>query len=143
MKGVMFIWAPYLLNQFFVDCRDAQDNGTEFHYSWLIILIALGGWQESNFSSFLDRKGKCYAARYESLWQDKDNKNQHENNTIFTMLFEEIQQCTTNVWHIPMEVVQEIEGIIKFKESKHHMWIQAARDPKKAWMEMQYCITKE
>jgi hypothetical protein len=67
-KGVMFSWAPYLLNQFLVDCRDAQDNGTEFHYSWLIILIALAGWQEPKFSSFLDRKGKCYAARYESLW---------------------------------------------------------------------------
>ena len=59
------------------------------------------------------------------------------------MLFEEIQQCTTSVWNIPMEVVNEIEGIIKFKESKHHMWIQATRDPKKAWMEMQYCITKQ
>jgi hypothetical protein len=42
-----------------------------------------------------------------------------------------------------VEVVQEIEGIARFKESRHHMWIQTARDPKKAWLEMQYCITKE
>jgi hypothetical protein len=66
-KGVMFSWAPYLLNQFLVDCRDAQDNGTEFHYSWLIILITLVGRKEPKFSALFDRKGKFYAARYESL----------------------------------------------------------------------------
>jgi hypothetical protein len=109
----------------------------------MIILIALAGWKEPKLSAFLDRKGKCYAARYESLWQAKDNKNQQANNIVFSMLLEEIQQHTTNVWCIPMEVVQETEGIAKFKASRHHMWIQATRDPKKAWLEMQYCITKE
>jgi hypothetical protein len=59
------------------------------------------------------------------------------------MLLEEIQKRTMNVWHIPMEVVQETNGIAKFKASIHHMWIQAARDPKKAWIEMQFCITKQ
>jgi hypothetical protein len=42
-----------------------------------------------------------------------------------------------------MEVVQESEGIARFKASRHHMWIQATRDPKKKWLEMQYCITRE
>jgi hypothetical protein len=32
-KGVMFGSTPYMLNQFLVDCRDAHDNGTKFHYS--------------------------------------------------------------------------------------------------------------
>jgi hypothetical protein len=82
MKGVMFSWALYLLNQFFVDCRDAQDNGTEFHYSWIIILIDLEGWKEPKFSAFLDRKGKWYVTRYESLSEAKDNKNQQANNTV-------------------------------------------------------------
>jgi hypothetical protein len=30
---------------------------------------------------------------------------------VFAMLLEEIQQCTMNVWRIPMEVVQETDGI--------------------------------
>jgi hypothetical protein len=104
-KGVNFSWVPYLLNQFFIDCRDAQDNGPKFHYSWLIILINLAGWQEPKFSTFLDISGKCYTTRYESLWQDKDNKNQLVNSMVFVMLLEEIKQCTTNVWHIPLEAV--------------------------------------
>jgi hypothetical protein len=103
-KGMMFNWAQYLLNQFLLDCRDAQDNGTEFHYSWLMILVALAGWQEPKYTAFITRMGKCYAARYESLWQAKDNKAQQENNAVFSMLLEEIQQCTANTWHIPREV---------------------------------------
>jgi hypothetical protein len=75
-KGMKFHWASYMLNQFLVDCHDMQDNGTEFHYSWLTILITLTRWKEPNFSTFLDRVGKCYTTRYESLWQAKDNKMQ-------------------------------------------------------------------
>jgi hypothetical protein len=48
-----------------------------------------------------------------------------------------------NVWRIPVEVVQEYEGISRFKASKHHMWIQATRDLKKKWLEMQYCVSRE
>jgi hypothetical protein len=100
-----------------------QDNGIDFHYSWLIILIALIGWEEPKFSAFLDRMVKCYATIYESLWKAKDNKEQQENNTFFAMWLEEIQQRKNNLWRITVEVVQETEGIIRLKESRHHMWI--------------------
>jgi hypothetical protein len=49
-KGTSMSWAPYLSNLFQVDCKDAQDIGTKFHYSWLITLI-----------DFMD--GKCYHSR--------------------------------------------------------------------------------
>jgi hypothetical protein len=52
------------------------------------------------------------------------------------MLLEEIQQCTENVWRIPMEVVLETDGIAKFNVSGNHVWIQAIRDLKKAWLDM-------
>jgi hypothetical protein len=41
----------------------------------------------------------------------KTNKNQQENNAVFSMFLEDMQQKTTNVWRIPIEVVQENEGI--------------------------------
>jgi hypothetical protein len=103
----------------------------------------LVGWKEPKFSSFLDRKGKCYATRYETLWQEKDPKNQQANNTVFSMFLEDMQQKTTNVWRIPIEVVQGNEGISNFKASRHHLWIQATRDPKKKWLEMRYCTSRE
>jgi hypothetical protein len=70
-------------------------------------MIALVGWQEPKVLSFMDIKGKFFATRYETLWQEKDNKNQQENNIVFSMFLEDMQQKTTNVWRILVEVVQE------------------------------------
>jgi hypothetical protein len=67
--------------------RHARDNETDFHYSRLIVLIALAGWKETKFSTIF-RMGKCYAARYESLWKEKDRKMHDGNNIIFAMLLE-------------------------------------------------------
>jgi hypothetical protein len=46
------------------------------------------------------------------------------------------------LWRIMMEVVYETYGIEKFKEFMNHVWIQATRDPKKVWLDMQYCVAR-
>jgi hypothetical protein len=33
-------WASYLVNEMEKDYREAQDQGYEFHFSWLLVLIA-------------------------------------------------------------------------------------------------------
>jgi hypothetical protein len=58
-EGTMLSWAPYLLNLFLEDCRDAQDLGTKFHYSWLLILITLIGWREPQYTYFCERTSHC------------------------------------------------------------------------------------
>jgi hypothetical protein len=40
VEGLQMSWANYLVNELEKYCREAQDLGYEFHYSWLIILIA-------------------------------------------------------------------------------------------------------
>jgi hypothetical protein len=52
-QGTFVRWVPYLLNLFQMDCRDVQELGTEFHYSWPITLIAFMGWWESEYVFFL------------------------------------------------------------------------------------------
>jgi hypothetical protein len=89
------------------------------------------GWKEPKFSVFLDRSGKFRVAVY-MLWKENESKNQQAHNTVFSMLLEDMQHKKTNVWIILVELVQENEGIVNFKASRHHMWIWAKRlDPKK------------
>jgi hypothetical protein len=38
-------WASYLVNQLDQDFHEAQDQGYEFHFSWLLILIAFIAWE--------------------------------------------------------------------------------------------------
>jgi hypothetical protein len=71
-NDTMLSWAPYLLNLFLDNCKDVHDLGTEFHYSWLIVLIALIGWKEPTYSHFYDRVGQCRATRYKSLGSTSD-----------------------------------------------------------------------
>jgi hypothetical protein len=60
-NGTMLRWPPYLLNMFLDDCKDAQDLSIDFHYSWLLILIALVWWREPPYSYFCDRIGRFRA----------------------------------------------------------------------------------
>jgi hypothetical protein len=37
-------WDRYLLNEFIDDFLDAQNFGKEFHYSWILLLLAMVLW---------------------------------------------------------------------------------------------------
>jgi hypothetical protein len=139
----MLSWAPYLLNLFLDDCKDAQDLGTEFHYSWLIVLIALIGWGEPTYSHFCDRVGKFHATRYTSLGNTSDPKQRSGNASTFTMYLNEMKEKIASSWRITLEVVTQYQGIAKFKATRHNMWIQACRDPKKEWLQLRYCVNTE
>jgi hypothetical protein len=71
-KGSSMSWAPYLLNSFLEDCKDTQDWGSEFHYSWLLILISLIGWKEPAYRKYCERMGQCGTTRYISLRNNAD-----------------------------------------------------------------------
>jgi hypothetical protein len=38
-------WVKYLVNQLELDCHEAQDQGFEFHFSWIMILIMFVAWE--------------------------------------------------------------------------------------------------
>ena len=46
VEGVQFNLSKFLLNELLRDAASAQDDGTPFHYAWLIILISFSIWSE-------------------------------------------------------------------------------------------------
>jgi hypothetical protein len=105
------------------DCRDAHDSGTKFHYSWLLILIALVGWEKPKYSTFYDRRGKCHTTRYETLWHNAIPNQRKSNSSIFFINLGEMQKKIEDTWRISLEVVKENEGIANFRASRHNIWI--------------------
>jgi hypothetical protein len=62
-------WAQYLVNQLELDCRGAKDQGYEFHFSWLLILIAFITWELLEGATFLDIKPfEPLAANFYTVW---------------------------------------------------------------------------
>jgi hypothetical protein len=104
-NDTMLSWAPYLLNLFLDDCKDAQDLGTKFHYSWLMILIALIGWKEPPYSYFCNRVGRCHATRYTSMGSTSDSKRRSGNANTFSQYLSDIQDNIANTWRITPEVI--------------------------------------
>jgi hypothetical protein len=82
-EGTTMSWAPYLLKFFLDDCKDSQDLGTEFHYSWLIMLIAFMGWREPRYLTFGTRPKLNQGARYLLLKATSDAMHKRMNLSIF------------------------------------------------------------
>jgi hypothetical protein len=85
-------WVPYLLNLFLEDCKDAQDIGTEFHYSWLITLIAFMGWKEPRYVVFCTRP-KPKGARYLLLKAGTNYRHKRKNGIIFESYLHDMQEA--------------------------------------------------
>ena len=51
-EGLQMNWAKYLVNQLELDYREAQDQGYEFHFSWLLILIDFIFWEMLEGATF-------------------------------------------------------------------------------------------
>jgi hypothetical protein len=47
-------WVSYLINELEKYCREAQDQGYEFHFSWLLVLIAFVIWKIPEGATFLE-----------------------------------------------------------------------------------------
>jgi hypothetical protein len=68
-------WVNYLVNELEKNCREAQDLGYEFHYSWLIILIGFVSWKMLEGATFLDIEPmKPLATQFSTLWYTNDMK---------------------------------------------------------------------
>jgi hypothetical protein len=108
-------WAPYLLNLFLDDCKDAQDLGTKFHYSWLIMLIAFMGWREPRYVTFGTRPKPNQGARYLLLKATSDARHKRMNGSIFEGYLRDLQEAINNMWRITPQVVAQYRDIANFK----------------------------
>jgi hypothetical protein len=54
VEGIQMNWFSYLVNQLELDYREAQDQGYEFHFKWLLILIAFTAWEMPEGATFPD-----------------------------------------------------------------------------------------
>jgi hypothetical protein len=73
VEGLEMNWVKYLVNQMELDCCEAQDQGYEFHFSWLLILIAFTAWEMSEGATFPDiNPFKPLATKFTTLWYSSD-----------------------------------------------------------------------
>jgi hypothetical protein len=73
VEGLQMNWVKYLVNQLELDCHEAQDRFYEFHFSWLLILIAFISWEMMEGATFLDIDPfEPLAVKFTTLWYSSD-----------------------------------------------------------------------
>jgi hypothetical protein len=112
-EGTSMNWVPYLLNLFLEDCKNVQDIGTEFHYSWLITLIAFMGWREPGFVVFCTRPMPA-GSRYLLLKEGLNSRHKRENGIIFEAYLCNLQEAINRMWRITPEAVVQYTDIANF-----------------------------
>jgi hypothetical protein len=73
VEGLQMNRVKYLVNPLELDCREAQDQGYEFHFSWLVILIAFTPWDMLEGVTFPDIETfESLTAKFTTLWYSSD-----------------------------------------------------------------------
>jgi hypothetical protein len=74
----------YLVNQLEKDYCEAQDQGYEFHFSWLLILIAFIAWEMLEGATFPKiEPSKTLPVKFTTLWYSIDMAKQWQSNAVF------------------------------------------------------------
>ena len=73
VEGLQMNWVKCLVNQLELDCREAQDQGYEFHFSWILILIAFNACEMSEGVTFPNIEPfEPLVAKFTTLWYSRD-----------------------------------------------------------------------
>jgi hypothetical protein len=70
-------WMKYLVNQLELDYHEVQDQGYEFHFSWLLILTSFASRDMPKGATFPDIEPfEPLAAKFSTLWYSSDMNKQ-------------------------------------------------------------------
>lgn len=123
-----------------ISWRPRRKKGV-FHYSWLLILIAMIGWREPTDSSFIPPiHGCCEAARYASLWHNSIKERQQDTNVCCGVYHMDIEMSLCSLLRISEEIVVKYGPIVAFSATMHHIYLCARLDRSWRWLTLPYHV---
>jgi hypothetical protein len=144
VEGLQMNWVKYLVNQLELDCREAQDQGYEFHFSWLLILIVFTSWEMLEGATFLDIEPfEPLAAKFTTLWYSSDMGKQWQSNAVFHMYYLQLKRDIRVVPRMTPNTLHRFRPLMKFHADRHFIYITACTDEHKEELQSYYKLTEE
>jgi hypothetical protein len=92
MEGLQMNWVSYLVNKLEKDCREVQDQGYEFHFSYFMVLISFVSWKMLEGASFLEIEPlEPLAVKFSILWYTNDISKQWQSNSLFHAYYQQLK----------------------------------------------------
>jgi hypothetical protein len=144
VEGLQMNWAKYLVNQLELDCREAQDQGYEFHFSWLLILIAFISWEMPKGVTFPDIEPfEPLAAKFTTLWYSSNMGKQWQSNVVFHTYYLQLKGAIEAVDRMPPNTLHRFKPLMKFCIDRHFIYITTCTDEHKKELQSYYELTEE
>jgi hypothetical protein len=117
-----------MVNQLEIDYREAQDQGHEFHFSWLLIPIAFVAWELPKGTTFPDLDPfEPQATKFSTLWYSNDMSKQSKSNVIFHGYYNQLKAVIRSEPRITLNTLQRFRALIKFSADYHFIYLTPAR----------------
>jgi hypothetical protein len=137
-------WVKYLVNQLEIDCREAQGEGHEFHFSWLLILITFVAWELPEGTTFLDLNPfDPLAMKFSTLWYSNDMSKQCQSNAIFHTYYNQLKEAIGGEPRITLNTLQRFQPLIKFNMDRHFIYLTPCADEHQEQLQSYYKLTEE
>jgi hypothetical protein len=116
----------YLINELEKDYREARDLGYEFHYSWLIILIAFLAWNMPKGATFPEiEPTNPLATRFSTLWYTNDMTKQWQSNVMFHGYYQQLKVSIESFPRMKPRTLHQYWPIVKFHVDPYLIYITA------------------
>jgi hypothetical protein len=143
-EGLHMNWAKYLVNQLELDCREAQDQGYEFHFSWLLILIAFMHGRCLEGATFLDVEPfEPLAMKFSTLWYSSDMNKKWKSNAIFHTYYNQLKITIQAMPRITPNTLHRFRSLMKFSVDRHFIYITPRADEHHQQLHSYYKLTEE
>jgi hypothetical protein len=128
-------WVSYLVNELEKDYREEQDQGYEFHFNWLLILIEFVTWEISEEATFLEvEPSEPLVARFTTLWYTSDMVKQWKSNVVFHAYYLHLECAIESFPQMTPKTLHTYRPLAKFHVDRHFIYITACRDESKEEM---------
>jgi hypothetical protein len=143
-EGLHINWAKYLVNQLELDCREARDQGYEFHFSWLLILITFIAWEMLEGATFPDVEPfEPLVMKFSTLWYFNDMNKQWHSNAILHTYYNQLNIAIHAMPHITLNTLHRFRPLMKFSAGHHFISITPRADEHHQQLQSHYKLTEE
>ena len=105
----------YLINELEKDCHEAQDHGYEFHFNWLLVLIAFVAQKMPEGATFLEvEPSNPLATRFPTLWYTNDMSKKWKLNIVFHAYYQQLKRDIEYFPWMTLNKLQQYRPFMKF-----------------------------
>jgi hypothetical protein len=134
----------YLINELEKDYCEAQDQGYEFHFIWLLVLISFVTWKMPEGATFLEIEPlESLAARFAILWYTNDMSKKWHSNSLFHAYYQQLKVSIEAFSCMTPCTLHHYRPIAKFDVDRHFIYITVHRDESKEELQSYYKLTTE